>query len=214
MSEPNKFDEQVLVAGREWVFQFTAPFRGLVTDNAITHDIVKQFAMYHTFNRRGDMETNADFKQLIPYVIIRRNKEYLTYRRLSGGGEERLFGERSLGFGGHMNEIRSEDGKSVRFKEKVMGNLWRELEEELEFGFKESDCTLEFIGVINDDEDEVGLYHLGLAAILDVPPNAEIGVREEDAHEIEFMTGTDLSNHFKEFESWSKSLIEYVGDRG
>lgn len=214
MTEVNKFDEQVLVAGREWVFQFTAPFRGLLTDKLVTHDIVKQFSMYHTFKRRGDMETNADFKQLIPYVMIRRNKEYLTYRRLSGGGEERLFGTRSLGFGGHMNEIRSEEGKSVRFKEKILGNLWRELEEELKFTFKESDCTLEFVGVINDDEDAAGLYHIGLAAVLDIPSNAEIDVREDEAHEIEFMSVSELSDHLGEFESWSQFLVHQVNDWG
>lgn len=35
--------------------------------------------------RRGDAEENPDFKQPIPYVVIKREDEVYVYERLQGG---------------------------------------------------------------------------------------------------------------------------------
>ena len=44
-------------------------------------------------------------KQLISYCLLENEKgEILVYERLSGGGEERLHGQSSIGVGGHMND--------------------------------------------------------------------------------------------------------------
>lgn len=208
----NKLDEQVLVAERDLVFRGIEPFEGLNSDHLAVSQVKKNYAMFHQFKARRDVEEDPSFKQLIPYVMIRRNKEIVTYRRKSGGGEARLHGQRSLGFGGHMNEIidNTDIGlRTVSFNTKIMRNLWRELEEELHFNFEEKDCHLEFTGLINDDTDVTGTgqVHLGLAAVLIVPPNAEISIKETDAHEIEFMTIEQLNAHQGEFENWSKVLI-------
>lgn len=208
----NKLDELVLVAERDLVFRGVEPFEGLNVSKLDVGQVIKNYAMFHHFKARRDVEEDPSFKQLIPYVMIKRNKEIVTYRRLSGGGESRLHGQRSLGFGGHMNEIEEVSTlgvRSVSFQTKIKRNLWRELEEELDFSFKEDDCQLDFIGLINDDTDETGTgkVHLGLAAVLIVPPNAEISVRETDAHAIEFMTVEKLRQLHDEFENWSKVLI-------
>lgn len=212
----DKNEEMVLVAPREWVFQLTEPFLGISTDPNVVSTILKQYAMFHSFKRRGDMETDESYKQLIPYVTIRRGDEYLSYVRLEGGGEERLHHTISLGFGGHMNDVQNEHGMSVRFKEKIMNNLWRELEEELHFSFSPDDCDLRFVGIINDDDDplEVGKYHLGLAAILDIPVDAKIRVKEDEAHDIAFKTLEELETDKGAAEAWTRHLIDWLGQGG
>ena len=57
------------------------------------------------FLPRGDCETDPTFKQIIPYVIVyfQATGQILTYRRGPEVGETRLAGNRSLGFGGHIN---------------------------------------------------------------------------------------------------------------
>lgn len=212
----DKNEEMVLVAPRKWVFQLTEPFLGISTDPNVVSTILKQYAMFHSFERRGDMETDESYKQLIPYVTIRRGDEYLSYERLKGGGEERLHHTISIGFGGHMNDVRNEHGMSVRFKDKIMDNLWRELEEELDFSFGPDDCGLRFVGVINDDDDplEVGKYHLGIAAILDIPVDAEVRVKEADAHDISFKTLDELEAGKDAAEAWTRHLIDWLGQGG
>lgn len=212
----NKNEEMVLVAPRELVFKLTEPFLGICTDPHVVTTILKQFSMYHSFERRGDMETDESYKQLIPYVLVRRGDEVLIYRRLGGGGEGRLHGKVSVGFGGHMNDVHNEHGQGVRFKEKVMKNLWRELDEELDIAVDRDECRLNFIGVVNDDDDplETGKYHLGLVAVLDIPEDAQVNVREDDAHAIRFIKADRLVDVRDEAEAWSVHLIDWIGGRG
>lgn len=53
---------------------------------------------------RSNCETNPDFRQLLPYVVILdHNGNILCYNRpLKAGGEGRLAGNFAIGFGGHV----------------------------------------------------------------------------------------------------------------
>ena len=60
------------------------------------------------------MEEDPSYKQLISYCLLENeNDEILVYQRLSGGGEERLHGQSSVGVGGHMNNVVGAD--SMKF---------------------------------------------------------------------------------------------------
>lgn len=211
--------EEVLVMERENVFRVVEPFEGFLQDELATIRVLNEYAKYHHFKMRGDVEEDPSLKQLIPYVMIKRGREYLSYRRLAGGGEQRLHGKRSLGFGGHMNEVvevvnagtKEMRIHQVSFRHKLMDNLWREIsKEELDFSFKQEDCTLTFLGLVNDDADPtgVGAVHLGLVAILDIPSNGEVDVKETDAHAIEFLTRDAILAARVEYENWSQFLVD------
>ncbi|MDN8777049.1 NUDIX domain-containing protein, partial [Staphylococcus aureus] len=78
--------------------------------------------------RRGDMEEDPSYKQLISYCILENeDDEVLVYERLTGGGESRLHGLSSIGVGGHMNDV----PEAVTFEEVIRENAARELEEEV-----------------------------------------------------------------------------------
>ena len=105
--------------------------------------------------RRGDMEEDPAYKQLISYCIITNDDETLVYKRLEGGGESRLHGLLSIGVGGHMNDVAEEDD----IEGKLRINAARELSEEV--GLAEDDVKNIEIHAINDDDNEVGKVHIG-----------------------------------------------------
>ena len=104
------------------------------------------------------MEEDSTFKQLISYCLLENEKgEILVYERLSGGGEKRLHGQSSIGVGGHMNDVMGADS----INEVLRVNAQRELEEEVGLA-KEDSQNMEYLGFINDDNNEVGKVHMGI----------------------------------------------------
>lgn len=210
-----KFEEIILVSPRKTVFQDEAlTFQGVernqdkvktIVDNLASELLtMRRGALQDTTPKENNAEINTDFKQPIPYVLISRGKEVFVYERLSQGGESRLHSKLSLGVGGHMN---MEDGE---FNDILMVNLNRELEEELDIDAEVMD--LEFIGLINDDEDEVGRVHLGILATLNLDDHATVEVRETDQLKGSWMTIDELKKPevFERLESWSQIAVNIL----
>lgn len=198
-------DEIIIVAPRKDVFEDEKlAFQGVETDPFKVSDIVINIESNYTTMRRGDAEENPAFKQPIPYCIIQRRfgseKEVFLYKRLSGGGETRLHDKLSIGAGGHMNDNPDIKG----FSDILKDNLDRELEEELDI--KSELRQLNFLGIINDDENEVGKVHVGLLVILLVDEDATVDVRETDQLEGEWIKVDKLLEEetFSKLESWSQ----------
>lgn len=197
-------DETILVTPRSIVFQReTLVFQGLETDKKKVDKIMSHIAKYG-YLLRSMAETNTNFKQPIPYAIIRRGREYFLYKRLSGGGEERLYNKFSIGVGGHMNVV----GTSKLFANLLKANMLREIEEELIVSDENFKVTT--IGLINDDEDEVGRVHIGILAIVDVAIDSTVEVRETDVLEGEFVTLEELRSEetYNMLENWSKIAVD------
>src|SRR5690606_12538843 len=96
------------------------------------------------------------------------------YTRGKGQGENRLHSKRSIGIGGHISSIDAEGaGAASPYAE----GMRRELEDEVHI---DTPYTERCVGLINDDETEVGRVHLGVVHIFDVespkvrPREAEI----------------------------------------
>ena len=109
----SKWDEQILVVNRKVLFNNEENhFYGFIEKNdEKTRKIISTFESYEV-KRRGDMEEDPNYKQLIGYVLLKDEVtgEVLVYKRLVGGGEARLHGKASVGIGGHMNEV---EGKTI-----------------------------------------------------------------------------------------------------
>ncbi|MBI4682906.1 MAG: DNA mismatch repair protein MutT, partial [Nitrospirae bacterium] len=105
------------------------------------------------FMSRDNAEHNFEHKQIIPYVIIRNENNYLLLKRLTGQTEKRLHNNYSLGIGGHINPD-SSIGENI-----VIKGLYKELNEEVEVDDR---ADLNFIGIINDESNSVSKVHLGL----------------------------------------------------
>jgi predicted NUDIX family phosphoesterase len=202
----NKLDEIIVVVPRTKVFEnelFT--FQGVEKNDYMIEKIVGNMAKHFTTMRRGDAEENFNFKQPIPYVVLRKGNLIYTYERLKGGGESRLHNKLSVGIGGHVNLI-----EDATFEAILHENMLRELEEELEIIASEMEFTT--IGLINDDENDVGKVHIGLLVVLDIDEDGEVNVRETDQLKGSWMSLGELlsPNTYERLEPWSKFTVDIL----
>ena len=95
--------ERVLVVPRKVVEQ-VGMFQGLNFE--VDRYIKELFAPgVMSFRLREQAETDPSYKQLIPYVIMSYGGKFLNYVRGKRAGETRVIGNRSIGIGGHINQI-------------------------------------------------------------------------------------------------------------
>ncbi len=152
-----------------------------------------------TFQMRGVVEEDEQWRQLIPYVVSRYNGRIMLLERLATQGEKRLHNLLSIGAGGHINPSDSiNGGRSV-----IENAMWRELNEELEFVDKPK---TKMRGIINFRGDPVARVHLGFVYIADFV--VEPGIRESDKMTGRFIPPEDLASYYDRMEGWSKVLVD------
>lgn len=152
---------------------------------------------------RDDMEQDPSYKQLIPYCIFRYTDpngvvRLFQYTRGSGQGESRLHHQRSVGIGGHVSTLDSNDQSPYH------EGMRRELDEEVDIQTNYSESC---VGLINDDQNEVGKVHLGIVHILDVE-SPDVLPREEDIANAGFVAVSEILNDLEQFETWSQICIK------
>jgi predicted NUDIX family phosphoesterase len=171
-----------------------------------------------SFRPRSEVETDTDFKQLIPYMIFCHTKEQgelriFRYVRGKGMGENRLHSKASVGIGGHISQEdtfpegtdqeKCNDGMNV-----FRTGMLRELAEEVQMNSK---FTEKCVGMINDDETDVGKVHLGVVYRFDLE-TPDIISNEPDLIESGFLPLSTLLADLSQFETWSsislKSLFQ------
>ena len=140
---------------------------------------------------------------MIPYCIFRHTAADGTvsvyqYTRGKGQGESRLHSKRSIGIGGHISTL--DTGNDSPYQQ----GMQRELEEEVRI---ETEFSQACIGLINDDETEVGKVHLGVVHIFDVQTQ-NVKANEDDIIEDGFVPVSELEANLDRFETWSKICIE------
>lgn len=158
---------------------------------------------YISFRPRDTVEEDPSFKQLIPYCIFRHEGQIFYYTRGSKGGEQRLHSKRSIGIGGHISlEDDAKAGSTYR------EGMQREIDEEVSM---ETTYTEECVGLINDDETEVGKVHLGIVHIFDLEL-PKVLPREESIIETGFDSPEKLLQELDQFETWSQICLKGLFD--
>jgi len=164
-----------------------------------------------SYRARGEMEEDPNFKQLIPYVLFRYTTpegqvQVFNYLRGGGVGEARLRAKRSVGVGGHISSIdaeRVDAEKTSTSGDVYREGMMRELDEEIAI---ETKYTESAVGLLNDDETEVGKVHLGVVHLCDVDqPN--ITPREKDLEEAGFCPVEEILAHLDRYETWSQIVM-------
>ena len=83
----HKEDELVLVIPSKIIFE-KGVWQGLKTDNLDYYiNLIKNNCQ---FKRRGDVETDPSFQQIIPYIVFNFKDKYFLYKYLQKAGEKRL----------------------------------------------------------------------------------------------------------------------------
>jgi predicted NUDIX family phosphoesterase len=190
-------NEQVYVVPRSVLFPDNEAPHGFFRADPAFFDRIYQRGH---FAARDPVETDPSLKQIIPYAVVVRGDAVFLFRRSAKGGEQRLYGLRSVGVGGHVNPVDSGDV--------IHDALKRELEEELHLpgGWK-----ARIVGLVNNDKSSVGSVHLGVVALVEAGPG-DVRVREEDMMSGSFVSRSELLDlHAREresFEGWSALLLD------
>ena len=159
-----------------------------------------------SYRPRHQVEKDPSLKQLIPYMIFRHTdaagrQTVFQYTRGKGMGEGRLHRKRSVGIGGHISTIDADvNGRGNPYEE----GMRRELAEEVSV---DTPYTVRCVGLINDDQTDVGRVHLGVVHLFDVE-RPEVHPRETEIIECGFRPVDAILADMTGFETWSQICME------
>jgi predicted NUDIX family phosphoesterase len=183
--------ERVLVVPRALVFP-EGPFRGVrEAKEAWLEDLVGAAG---EFRPRPEMEVDPAHKQVIPYLVLRDGPAWFLMQRSRAGADQRLHDRFSIGVGGHLNP----GDRGMR------GGLGREWREELQADFEPE---FRFVGVLNDDDTEVGSVHLGAVYVADAA-GRPVDVRETHKLRGRFASSREVESVRDRMETWSSLVFD------
>ena len=209
----SKHAEKVLVVRRTDIFA-DGIWHGLKTDGLAK--ILNTISTKHKFLPRADVEEDARWQQIIPYLIFEYQNKIFLMKRKGDHTDRRLADKYSIGVGGHINkedvkELKSSASRAKRGEQRVKGEGvimdWARREFEEEVGYR-GKYKLEFLGLVNDDSNDVGLVHLGLIIKL-IGDSDQISVRDE--HKSGSLVSLEgIGKHSKHMETWSRIVYDYL----
>lgn len=179
----------VLMAGESW--------RGVRT--AGVEAMLGRVETAGSYVPRPAAEADTSVKQIIPYLILRDGDRTFLMQRTRAGGDARLHDLFTIGVGGHMNP--GDDS--------VDGCLVREWGEELVADFVPE---FRFVGLLNDDEVEVGRHHLGVVFVADAAGRT-VAVRETHKLRGSFERIEVVRAARDKMETWSQFALDAILDR-
>jgi predicted NUDIX family phosphoesterase len=189
-------EEQVLVVPRA-LLPGRGNWRGVRTEGV--SETLGIVARAGEFRPRSAMERDPSWKQVIPYLVLRDELRFFLMRRTRAGADARLHDLYSIGVGGHINPGDAD----------VPGGLRREWLEEIEAPFEPA---FEVVGLLNDDETDVGSVHLGIV----FEANAQgrpVRVRETHKLSGSFVAPAEVEAVRDLMESWSALVFDALGSR-
>jgi predicted NUDIX family phosphoesterase len=196
--------EQVLVLPRERV-PGGCDFIGLrAAGEAEMNGLRRAVAEHGRYLDRPVAEESPQWKQLIPYVVVRDGDRTFLMERTSAGGDPRLHRKASIGVGGHLNPVDAGE-------DPLQGGLRREWFEELE---AEWEPRFELLGMLNDDSNPVGSVHLGVVFQVEATGRL-VQVRETDKLSGHMADASEVAAAWDRLETWSQlvaaSLLGVAG---
>ncbi len=192
-------NELVLVVKNETIFK-DGVWQGLKTDNLAYYlDLIKNNL---EFKKRGEVEEDNSFQQIIPYILFNFKDKYFIYQYLAKAGEQRLRNDYMLGVAGHINPVDNEKENTIE------AGMIREWEEEVDF--KGNLLEKKLIGILNDDSRPVEAVHLGLVYLFK-GDSAEIVVKEKETIKGEMMTLPEIALCMEKSGGWAPIIFkEYL----
>jgi len=193
----DKNDEKVLVVKSHIIFK-EGIWQGLKKDNLEYYlDLINK---NYEFKRRGDVEEDNSYQQIIPYILFSFEDKFFAYKYLANAGEQRLVNNNyQLGIGGHINKDDIVSDKNI-----LDQGMMREWQEEVDF--KGNLLQKKLVGIINDDSGPVEKVHLGLVFHF-VGDSLDINVIETDKMEGKLFELKEIENNLS-YSPWMKVVYE------
>ena len=204
-----KSAEKVMVVKRSDLF-FENVWHGIETENLEKYLAI--IAQKHKFLPRSEVESDPNWQQIIPYLIFENQGKIFLMRRKSSHTDRRLSNLYSIGIGGHIDkEDIIKSTKSMKSTRGTKGNElifnWakREFEEEIKY---DGQYIANFLGLLNDDSNDVGRVHIGLVVKL-TGDSPKITVRDE--HKSGKLVGLEeAGKNYKKMETWSQIVYDFL----
>lgn len=198
--------ENVLVFPRS-LFERLGAFQGFSADVGRYLPAILD-SKNNRFMPRASAETDPNFKQVIPYVIITEGKNVLHYVRGKKAGEQRLVAKGSIGIGGHINDEDFEGETLFNIQnfgpQAFQDAVRREVCEELTI---QGTFDARPVGLINDDSTEVGRVHFGVVHVL-FRTSEQVKKNEQVITRMEFLPVANLKAKREQMESWSQLCLD------
>ena len=196
----DKDDEQILVIKSDIIFS-DGKWQGLKTDNLDYYiDLIKKNC---EFKRRGDMESDESYQQIIPYILFKFEDKYFLYRYLKKAGEQRLLNDYIIGVGGHINKDDVKESEDL-----LEAGRDREWNEEVEYGDKF--LSKKLIGILKDSGRPVERVHLGLVYLFE-GSTSNISVKEKEKMAGELFGPAEIAEKAGNTEGWAPIIYnEYI----
>lgn len=194
-------DEQVLVVPAQ-LLRKLGYFQGF--SRQVDRYLAELLSPVHTTYRpRREVERDPSFKQLIPYMLFAHtdasgSRLVFQYTRGTCQDEARLRRKRSIGIGGHISILDAPEADVSYWQ-----GMQRELAEEVGL---DAPYVEKCVGLINDDETDVGRVHLGIVHLFEVERPA-VHPREAEIVESGFRPVSELLDNLDGFETWSQICL-------
>ena len=192
-------EEQVWVVERARLFGRgdDKAWRGIRTEGI--GELLQTARRDGSFQPRAAMESDPTRKQVIPYLVLRDGERYFLMHRTRAGADRRLHDRYSIGVGGHLNP------GDVDFE----AGLRREWSEELAADFAP---TFRLVGLLNDDDNDVGAVHLGVVYEAD-SAGRSVDVRETRKLDGHFASPAEVLAVHDSLETWSQLVFDFLENR-
>lgn len=192
-----EIEEQVLVVNTENFYNVFDKDLFNTKKFSLQSEFLEFVSKNAEFLSRVSAEKNFLFKQIIPYVAVVCGDSILVVKRTKKQSEGRLHEKLSIGIGGHVNDT---DFLSID------NAMMRELSEEVRVG---EIIDKKIVGIINDDSDDVGRVHLGVAYVVTVKSlDFEILEKDKMIGKFEDLKIVKERVDVDNFENWSKLFIK------
>lgn len=178
----------------------------------------KEFYNEHClFVDRSSAEENHKLKQFVTFTLVFSETKILTYRRGKfTTTSEKLKGQKTVGFGGHVNntDFNLFHHGDMAFK----ANAARELREELFLdhiyeNFESTMAQTEILGYVNVDGDFDAEHHIAVLVAFkhkgsELPKKGELSINQ-----LSWLDLSEPCRDIDEFDFWSKIILEnlYAG---
>lgn len=200
--------------------------------------LYQEVSPYLAIRQRAALERNPKYRQILPYKVLRQNGKIVAYRRLKAGGESRLYGLLSIGFGGHVDledavcYAGSEAARStVDLETTIRASSAREISQEVHYvtasggqaPFEPSEDEIvaanmfihydlrEQQGDLWKVENDVHSVHVAFVYNIEVDPRLELVSGEPEQIEmLPPMTAKELYNSGMPMEEWTRLLLEFM----
>ena len=202
--------ERVLVAKKD-------DLRQLISGEFIPYhenDFQSFYESHCRFVDRAKAEVNDEIKQFVTFTLVFHESNILMYRRGKfTTTSETLKGQKSVGFGGHVNDqdfdLFNRGGDAFR------NNAARELKEELFLDevYKEryeAENQTKVLGYINVDDSPDAMHHIAVLVAFfhreaSLPKKGELSINQLAWHDL-----NDRLNDLSEFDLWSGMILKNI----